>query len=110
VVPLSMAYPFCGSWPRLECGDPNRIRHFPYSRQSTTFDYASDDYDRLDNPYVSAARCLWQIYQETEDIVSACKVMQWTVQRYGWSMGRLWHSYGYVTEGLDLGQLCPLDE
>jgi hypothetical protein len=41
VVPLSMAYPFCSLWTRLECDDPNRIRHFPNSRQSTAFDYTS---------------------------------------------------------------------
>jgi hypothetical protein len=34
------------------------------------------DYDREGNPYVQAARCLWETYSASGDIESACRVMQ----------------------------------
>jgi hypothetical protein len=66
------------------------------------------DYDRNGNPYVQAARCLWETYSAGGDIGSACRVMQWTVQRAGPVEGALWQHPGDVTEALPLDQLCPL--
>lgn len=65
------------------------------------------DYDQAGNPYVSAARCLWQTYLDSSDIYHACQVMQWTVQRAGAEAGQLLESPGYATEVLSLDLLCP---
>jgi hypothetical protein len=64
--------------------------------------------DPQDNPYLAASRCLWQIYEDTEDLDLACRVMQWTVQRAGFEAGQLLEDPGYATEGLPLDRLCPL--
>ena len=66
------------------------------------------DYEREENPYVQAARCLWETYQASGDIGLACRVMQWTVQRSGSIEAMFWQSPGYATETLPLDRLCPL--
>ena len=68
------------------------------------------EYDREDNPYVQAARCLWEAYQGGSDVKGACRVMQWTVQRAGPGRGALWRGAGYATEQLPLDELCPLGD
>ncbi|MCB0255435.1 MAG: PQQ-binding-like beta-propeller repeat protein [Anaerolineae bacterium] len=61
-------------------------------------------YDRPDNPYLPAARALWETYVDTGDALAACHAMEQVV--------RLWGDAELVrfgSEQLTIEQICPLD-
>ncbi|MEZ4768837.1 MAG: hypothetical protein R2844_10490 [Caldilineales bacterium] len=61
-------------------------------------------YDRSDNPFLPAARALWETYADTGDALAACGAMERVV--------RLWGDTELVqfgSERLEIEQICPLD-
>lgn len=60
--------------------------------------------DRPDNPFLPAARALWETYADTGNALAACRAMEQVV--------RLWGDTELVqfgSERLEIEQICPLD-
>ncbi len=60
------------------------------------------------NPYLTAARRLWEIYRRTGDLVTACNMMEKSILAHPESMA-FYPRYGYNMERLGAKDLCPLD-
>ena len=61
-------------------------------------------YDRPDNPFLPAARELWETFDETGNALTACLAMERSI--------RLWNDWQFLpmaSEQLELEQICPLD-
>ena len=72
------------------------------------FQRAKDKYDREDNPYISAALVLLKTYFQTEDVLEACKAMEKEII-LNKDRAEFFEWHGYVTEKLELHEMCPLD-
>ena len=61
-------------------------------------------YDRPDNPFLPAARELWETFDETGNALTVCLAMERSI--------RLWNDWQFLpmaSEQLELEQICPLD-
>lgn len=61
-------------------------------------------YNRPDNPFLPAARILWQTFDATGDALAACQAMERAVRLRGDTL-----LLRYASEQLETGQFCPLD-
>ena len=72
------------------------------------FQEIKDKYDRKDNPYVDAASVLLEIYSQKGDVTEACREMEENIILNKENADFFeWH--GYVTEKLELSEMCPLN-
>ena len=95
------------SYAAIEAMLVHALRHEPGAMEALLHEVETK-YNRLDNPYVEAARRLVLTYQETQDPVIACEAMERAV-RERLSQARFFRSYGYNMEQLPLKHICPLD-
>jgi hypothetical protein len=65
---------------------------------------AETRYDRPDNPFLPAARILWQTFDATGDALAACQAMVRAVRLRSDTL-----LLRYASEQLETGQFCPLD-
>lgn len=65
---------------------------------------AETRYDRADNPFLPAARILWQTFDATGDALVACQAMERALRLRGDTL-----LVPYASEQLKIDQLCPLD-
>lgn len=70
--------------------------------------HVEENYDRLNNPYVEAARRLWEVYMNTRDPILACEEVE-RVVRENQSEASFLKWPGYATEILSVQNICPLD-